>query len=231
MSSNTWMIVLVGLIPVIIGVSIVLYLVKKVNFKGKFRFNKIIIIIYFSLLIACGVIYEIIPKEPMVEKLSREELIQLQTENNSFQKSLLKLEENKLNKKFFKEEWSHEVSGNTLSLEYKGNETYSTGVVVEWTDATDQIIEGKIYRSNINVYGLNLDEKIPLHKVEWTGTQLVIHEPSVQELTFDQFSNKMYSLNQILHDGEIRMVRGKTYIHLKVPKHIEIVDPLGMQMY
>lgn len=229
--SNTSIIVLVGLLPVIIGVSIVLYLVKKVNFKGKFRINKFIIIIYFSLLIACGVIYEIAPKESMVEKISGEELIQLQTENNSFQKSLLKLEENKLNQKFLKEEWSHEINGNTLSLEYKGNEIYSTGVVVEWMDSTDQIIEGKVYRSHINVYGLNLDQKIPLHNVEWTGDQLVIHESSAQELTFDQFSNRLYSLNQILYGEEIRMVRGQTYIHLKVPKHIEVVDSLGLQMY
>ena len=229
--SASSMVLLVGLLPVIIGVGIVLYLVKKVNFKGKFRLNKFIIIIYLSLLIACGVLYEIIPKETNVEKLSGEELIQLQTENNSFQKSLLKLEDNKLNQKFLKEEWTHEIKGNILSLEYNGNDPYSTGVVVEWMDTTDQKIEGKVYRTNINVYGLNLDQKIPLHNVEWAGNQLVIHEFSTQELTFDQFSNRLYSLNQILHDEETRMVRGKTYIHLKVPKHIEIVDSLGLQMY
>ncbi|WP_277587012.1 hypothetical protein [Psychrobacillus antarcticus] len=231
MSITTWMIVLLGLLPAIIGVSIVLYLIKKLNLKGKFHLNKITTITYFSLLIACGVIYEIIPKEPTVDKLSNEQLVQLQTENNSFQKSLLKLEENKLNQKFLKEEWSHEINGNTLSLEYKGNEIYSTRVFVEWMETTDQIIEGKVYRSNLNVYGLNLDQKVPLHRVEWTGNQLVIHEPSVQELSFDRFSNRLYSFNQVLYDEEIRMVRGQTYIHLKVPKHIEIVDPLGLQMY
>jgi len=231
MSITTWMIVLLGLLPAIIGVSIVLYLIKKLNFKGKFQLNKITTITFFSLLIACGVIYELIPKEPSVEKLTGEKLVQLQTENNSFQRSLLKLEENKLNQKFLKEEWSHEMNGNTLSIEYKGNELYSTGVFVEWIDTTDQKVEGKVYRSNINVYGLNLDQKIPLHKVEWTGNQLVIHEPSVQELSFDQFSTRLYSFNQVLNDEEIRMVRGRTYIHLKVPKHIEIVDPLGLQMY
>lgn len=229
--SATWMILLVGLLPVIIGGGIVFYLVKKVNSKGKFGLNKFIIIGYFSLLIACVVIYEIIPKETNVEKLSQEELIQLQTENNSFQKSLLKLEENKLNNKFLKEELSHEISGNTLSFGYIGNDPYSTRVVVEWMDTTDQKIEGKVYRTNINVYGIDLDKKIPLHNVEWTGNELVIHEFSAQELTFDQFSNKLYSFKQILNDDEIRMVRGQTYIHLKVSKHIEVVDPLGLQMY
>lgn len=229
--SNTWMIVLIGLIPVVIGIIIVLYLTKKIKYKGSLRLNKIIITTYFSILVVCGVAYEIIPKEPMVERLSGEELIQLQTENNSFQRSLLKQEENKLNQKFLKEEWSHELSGNTLSLEYIGNEPYSTQVFVEWIDSTDLKIEGIEYRSHVNVYGLKMEDWIPLHEVEWNGNQLVIHEPSAQQLTFELFSNRLYSLNQTLFDEEIRMVRGQTYIHLKVPKHIEIVDPLGLQIY
>ena len=231
MSTTTWMIVLIGFIPVVIGIIIVLYLTKKVKFTGSVRINKIIIIIYFTLLIVCGAVYEILPKEPMIEQLSVEKLTQLQTENNSFQRSLLKQEENKLNQKFLKEEWSHDLSGNILSLNYIGNESFSTKVLIEWIDSEEQKIEGKVYRSNINEYGLEMGDRIPLHEVEWNGNQLVIHEPSEQQLIFELFSNKLYSLNQTLLDGEIRMVRGLTYIHLKVPKHIEIVDPLGMQMY
>ena len=229
--SNTWMLVLIGLIPVVIGIILVLYLTKKIKYKGSSRLNKIMIISYLTILITCGAVYEILPKATMVEQLSGEELIQLQTENNSFQRSLLKQEENKLNQEFLKEEWSHELIGNTLSLEYNGNDPYSTKVVVEWIDSTDQKIEGKVYRSHINIYGLVMEDRIPLHEVEWTGTQLIVQEPSEQRLTFDLFSNKLYSLNQTLYYDEIRMVRGYTYIHLAVPKHIEILDPLGLQMY
>lgn len=229
--SNTWMILLIGLIPVVIGVIVVLYLVKKVKYKGNLRLNKTIIAIYVGILITCVVVYEILPKEPMLERLSIEELKQLQVENESFEETLLKQEESKLSQKFLKEEWSHELSGNTLTLEYIGNDPYSTKVIVEWIDSTDQKIEGKVYRSNLNVYGLDIEDRIPLHKVEWTGNQLVIHEPSEQELAFDQFSNELFSLNHSLIDEEIRMVRGFTYIHIKVPKHIEIVDSLGLQLY
>ena len=229
--SNTWMLVLIGFIPVVIGIIMMLYLTKKIKYKGSLRLNKIIIIGYLTILIACGVVYEILPKGTVEQQLSEEKLIQLQTENNSFQRSLLKQEENKLNQKFLKEEWSHKMSGDTLSLEYIGNEPYSTKVVVEWIDSTAQEIEGKVYRSHINVYGLVIEDRIPLHEVEWTEDQLVIHEPVAQEINFDQFSNKLYSFNQSLSYEEISMVNGYTYIHLEVPKHMEIVDPLGLQMY
>lgn len=228
--SNTWMIFLIGLIPVVIGILIVLYITKKVKYKGSLRLNKIVIMIYFSLLIGVGVVYEIIPKEPIVEQLSEEQLQQLQTENEVFEAKLLKQEESKLSQKFLKEEWTHELSGNTLTLGYIGNDSYSTKVVVEWIDSTAQKIEGKVYRSHINLYGLKIEDKIPLHEAEWTGNELVIHEPVEQEFTFEQFSNELNVFQQT-DTMEIRMVRGFTYIHLKVPKHIEIVDPLGLQMY
>ncbi|MEK3980022.1 hypothetical protein MKY37_13295 [Psychrobacillus sp. FSL K6-2836] len=229
--SITWLILFIGLIPIVIGIIIVLYLTKKVKYKGNLRLNKIIITVYVGILIASGVVYELLPKETMLEKLSVEELVQLQTENNSFQKSLLKLEENKFNQKFLKEEWSHELSGNTLSLEYKGNDPYTTKVVVEWIDSTDLKVEGIEYRTHINVFGLKIEDRIPLNELDWNGDQLVIQEPSEQELNLELFSNELYSLKQSLLDEEIRMVRGLTYIHLKVPKHIEIVDPLGLQIY
>lgn len=229
--SITWLILFIGLIPIVIGIIIVLYLTKKVKYKGNLRLNKIIITVYVGILIASGVVYELLPKETMLEKLSVEELVQLQTENNSFQKSLLKLEENKFNQKFLKEEWSHELSGNTLSLEYKGNDPYSTKVVVEWIDSTDLKVEGIEYRTHINVFGLKIEDRIPLNELDWNGDQLVIQEPSEQELNLELFSNELYSLKQSLLDEEIRMVRGFTFIHLKVPKHIEIVDPLGLQIY
>lgn len=228
--SNMWMVLIIGLIPVVIGIIIVLFIVKKIKFKGNLRINKMIIAIYIGLLITSGVVYEISPKESKTEQFSIEELIQLQTENSAFEETLLKHEESKLSQKFLKEEWSYELSGNTLSLEYIGNDSYSTRVVVEWIDSENQIIDGKVYRSHINVYGLEMEDRIPLHKVDWNGNQLVIHEPSQQQLTFEQFSNKLNLFIQI-EEQEIRMVRGQTYIHLKVPKHIEIVDPLGLQIY
>lgn len=208
--SNTWLILFIGLIPIVIGIIIVLYLTKKVKYKGNLRLNKIIITVYVGILIASGIVYELLPKETMLEKLSVEELVQLQTENNSFQKSLLKLEENKFNQKFLKEEWSHELSGNILSLEYKGNDPYSTKVVVEWIDSTDFKVEGIEYRTHINVYGLKIEDRIPLNELDWNGDQLVIHEPSEKELNLELFSNELYSLKQSLLDEEIRMVRGQT---------------------
>ena len=79
----------------------------------------------------------------MVEQLSEEQLQRLQTENKVFEEKLLKQEESKLNQKFLKEEWTHEISGNTLTLGYIGNDSYSTRVVVEWIDSTDQKMREK----------------------------------------------------------------------------------------
>lgn len=228
--SNIWMVLIIGLIPVAIGIMIVLFLVNKIKYKGNLRISKMIIAIYFGILITSGVVYEILPKEPKLERLSTEELKQLQMENLAFEETLLKQEEDKSSQKFLKEQWSHMLSGNTLSLEYIGDDLYSTRVVVEWIDSGDQNIDGRVYQSHINVYGLDMEGRIPPHKVDWNGDQLVIHEPSEQQLTFEQFSNEL-NLFQQMETEEIRMVRGQTYIHLKVPKHIEIVDPLGLQMY
>lgn len=228
--SNMWMVLVIGLIPVVIGLVIVLFLVNKIKYKGNLRINKMIIVIYTGILITSGVVYELLPKESISEQLSVEELKQLQTENSVFEETLLKHEEGKMSRRFLKEQWSHVLSGNTLSLEYIGNDLYSTRVVVEWIDSDNQIIDGKVYRSHINVYGLEMEGRIPLHKVKWNGNQLIIHEPSEQQLTFEQFSNEFYLFQQP-DEEEIRMVRGLTYIHLKVPKQIEIVDPLGLQMY
>lgn len=228
--SNMWMVLVIGLIPVVIGLVIVLFLVNKIKYKGNLRINKMIIVIYTGILITSGVVYEFLPKESISEQLSVEELKQLQTENSVFEETLLKHEEGKMSRRFLKEQWSHVLSGNTLSLEYIGNDLYSTRVVVEWIDSENQIIDGKVYRSHINVYGLEMEGRIPLHKVKWNGNQLIIHEPTEQQLTFEQFSNEFYLFQQP-DEEEIRMVRGLTYIHLKVPKQIEIVDPLGLQMY
>lgn len=228
--SNMWMVLVIGLIPVVIVLIIVLFLVNKIKYKGNLRINKMIIVIYTGILITSGVVYELLPKESISEQLSVVELKQLQTENSVFEETLLKHEEDKMSRRFLKEQWSHVLSGNTLSLEYIGNDLYSTRVVVEWIDSDNQIIDGKVYRSHINVYGLEMEGRIPLHKVKWNGNQLIIHEPSEQQLRFEQFSNEFYLFQQP-DEEEIRMVRGLTYIHLKVPKQIEIVDPLGLQMY
>ena len=228
--SNMWMVLVIGLIPVVIVLIIVLFLVNKIKYKGNLRINKMIIVIYTGILITSGVVYELLLKESISERLSVEELKQLQTENSAFEETLLKHEDGKMSRRFLKEQWSHVLSGNKLFLEYIGNDLYSTRVVIEWTDSENQVIEGKVYRSHINVYGLEMEGRIPLHKVKWNGNQLIIHEPSEQQLTFEQFSNEFYLFQQP-DEEEIRMVRGLTYIHLKVPKQIEIVDPLGLQMY
>jgi len=228
--SNMWMVLVIGLIPVVIVLIIVLFLVNKIKYKGNLRINKMIIVIYTGILITSGIVYELLPKESISERLSVEELKQLQTENSAFEETLLKHEDGKMSRRFLKEQWSHVLSGNKLFLEYIGNDLYSTRVVIEWIDSENQVIEGKVYRSHINVYGLEMEGRIPLHKVKWNGNQLIIHEPSEQQLTFEQFSNEFYLFQQP-DEEEIRMVRGLTYIHLKVPKQIEIVDPLGLQMY
>ncbi|MEK4520589.1 hypothetical protein NSQ95_16940 [Psychrobacillus sp. FSL W7-1457] len=235
--SGVWIAFIVGLLPIVLILLISFVLIGGIkkgtkNLNGSLQLKKYIIFIYVVILFIAMLVYELIPNNHL-EPLTKEEVQVLEAENIQLEEALRNYEGNNLTERFLIDEWSHELSGNTLSIGYEGADSYSTRFVIEWTDANNQLIEGKVYRSNSIIEGIHLDKIIPLHELYWAGNHLSVKEPIGISLEFSEFSNRLVSLPKASSDDTYSFtnVRGMTYIHLKVPKHIEIDDALGLQIY
>ena len=235
--SGVWIAFIVGLLPIVLILLISFVLIGGIkkgtkNLHGSLQLKKYIVFAYIVILFIAMLVYELMPNNHL-ELLTEEEVQVLEVENIELEEALKNYEENNLTERFLIDEWSHELSGNTLSIGYEGTDSYSTRFVVEWTDAKNQLIEGKEYRSNFIIEGILLDKIIPLHELYWAGNHLSVKEPIGINLEFSEFSNRLVNLPKA-SSGETysyQNVRGMTYIHLKVPKHIEIDDALGLQIY
>ncbi|MEK4247224.1 hypothetical protein MKZ20_18175 [Psychrobacillus sp. FSL K6-2684] len=227
---------LVAFLPIVLIIVVALILIqlfkkRKRSFNGSFKLKKYIIFTYIVILLMATLVFELIPSNHS-NLLKKEEVQDLEAENKALEEALKNSETNSLTEKFLIEEWTQELSGTNLSIGYEGIDTYSTRFVVEWTDSSDQVVEGKVYRTNTLIFGIPMEEKIPLHMIYWSGNHLVSKEITGQKVEFNKFSNSLTILpddsNEVF---SYENVRGVTYIHLKVPKHIEIDDPLGLQIY
>lgn len=235
--SSIWIAFLIGLLPLVLLFLIALIVIGGIkkgtkNLNSSLQFKKSIVFTYIILLFMAMLVYELIPNNHL-ELLTKEEVQALEVENIQLEEALRNDEENNLTKRFMIEEWSYKLSGNTLSLGYEGTDSYSVKFIVEWIEDNNQRIEGKVYRSNSIISGIRFDEKIPSHELYWAGNHLSVKEPIGINLEFNEFSNRLVSLPET-SSGETysyKNVRGMTYIHLKVPKDIEIFDPLGLQIY
>ena len=227
---------LVAFLPIVLIIVVALILIqlfkkRKRPFNGSFKLKKYIIFTYIVILLMATLVFELIPSNHS-DLLKKEEVQELEVENKALEEALKNSETNSLTEKFLMEEWTQELSGTNLSIGYEGIDTYSTRFVVEWTDSSDQVVEGKVYRTNTLIFGIPMEEKIPLHMIYWSGNHLVAKEITGQKVEFNKFSNSLTILpNDSNEVFSYENVRGVTYIHLKVPKHIEIDDPLGLQIY
>ncbi|MEI4770141.1 hypothetical protein WAX74_10880 [Psychrobacillus sp. FJAT-51614] len=191
-----------------------------------------IILSYISVLFLAVVVYEFLP-DNSEEVITLNELEKLENENQVFDEAFRKNEVSKLKNDFLVEEWTHEVEGDTLHVVTSNSDYLTAKVYVEWTDSKEQQVEGKVYRTNIFIYGMNMKDRIPFSKVKWEENQLIIEEPTKQEFKYYRFSNNLalFTINDILPSIESGRVQGETYVYLKVPKHINVVDEMGLQLY
>ncbi|MFF2754721.1 hypothetical protein ACFVR1_13355 [Psychrobacillus sp. NPDC058041] len=198
------------------------------NKKG----SKWIIITYVSILLLAVVVYEFIPFNGD-EVITQKEFQKLENENLTFNQAFRNNEVNKLDSKFLEEEISQELSGDTLHIVSPSSDHPTAKVYVDWTDSKKQLVEGKVYRTNLTMYGIDFKEKIQLSKIELEGDKLIIQEPAEKELRFYRFSNQLavLSIDGLFQRYEYGRASGDTYIYLKVPKHINVVDEMGFQIY
>lgn len=228
---------ILAIIPFIIVLAItwlILRTVKKATKRVSTnqRLNKAVIIVYAGLLLLAPIVYAFLPDDGE-EMITQKEYQQLENENRAFNQAFGNKEASKLDTKFLVEEWTQELEGDTFSIVSPGSDWPRVRMFVEWTDTKERLVEGKMYRTNLYMYGLNLKDKVPLLKMQWEGNELLIEEPSIKEINFYGFSNQLVSLSGILprHEYGSLSMQGATYIYLKVPKHMNVVDEMGFLLY
>ncbi|WP_313893388.1 hypothetical protein [Psychrobacillus sp.] len=228
---------ILSLLPVIIMLVIAWLIfggLKKVakHISMNQRFNKGVIIVYTGLLLLAAVVYEFLP-DSGYEMITQKEYHQFENENRAFKQAFGNNEVSKLDTKFLIEEWTQELEGDTFAIVSPGSDRPAVRGYVEWTDTKERVVEGKMYRTNLYMYGSNLKDKLPLLKMQWQGNELLIERPAKQEIKFYGFSNQLVSLSGILsrHEYGSLDMQGETYIYLKVPKHMNVVDELGFLLY
>lgn len=196
------------------------------------RLAKGIILSYISVLFLAVVVYELMPANAE-EVISINELKELENKNQVFDEAFRKNEVSKLHKDFLVEEWTHEIEGDTFHIVSSNSDYLPAKIYVEWTDSKEQLVEGKVYRTNLFIYGMNMKDRIPFSKVKWEEDQLIIEEPTEQEYKYYRFSNNLaiLTINDVFPSNETVRVQGETYLYLTVPKHMNVVDEMGLQLY
>ncbi|KQL35211.1 hypothetical protein [Psychrobacillus sp. FJAT-21963] len=196
------------------------------------RLAKGIILSYVSVLLFAVILYELMPANEE-EIFTKSDLEKLENENQVFDEAFRKNEVSKLHKDFLVEEWTHEIEGDTFHIVSSNPDYLPAKVFVEWTDSKEKRIEGKMYRTNLFINGMNMKDRIPFSKVKWEGDQLIIEMPTEQEFKYYRFSNNLAILtnNDVFPSNETVIVHGETYLYLTVPKHMNVVDEMGLQLY
>ena len=194
--------------------------------------NKWIVIIYFGILLLSVFVHVLLP-ENEGKIITDSEIQQLQKENDAFEIAFRDGEAKKLDSKFLVDEWARELGGYTLNINTTHLNSIRPKVYVEWIDSKESEIEAKLYQTNINLYGINIDDKVPKIKIEWEDEQLIIKSPPSQDLNYYIFSNSFPILGILDFESAHNRIgaHGNTYIYLKVPKHINVVDETGLQFY
>ncbi|SES36821.1 hypothetical protein [Psychrobacillus sp. OK032] len=202
------------------------------RFNWSQRLNKWVLYIYVGILLLAAFVYELISANGD-EIVAPKEYTMLKTENKVFQQAFENNEESKFDPNFLVEEWTQELEGDTLEIISIGSNFPTERLNIEWTDSKEQLVEVKMYKTHSYMDGINLGEEIPLSKIEIKDKQIILKAPPHKELTYYRFSNELAALSIVdsLDVREQRRVLGYTYIYLKVPKHINVIDKDGLQFY
>ncbi|MDI2585652.1 hypothetical protein OR571_00420 [Psychrobacillus sp. NEAU-3TGS] len=193
------------------------------------RSNKWILCIYIVVLLLAVVVYEATQTNGE-EALTSKEYTTFINKNNVFQQAFENNEESKLDSKFLIEEWTQELEGDSLEVILNGSDVLMN---IEWTDSKEQLVEAKMYRTYSYMGGINMGKEIPLPTLEVKDNQIILTAIPQKERTYYRFTNELtfFSTVNNLDAREQRRVIGHTYIYLKVPKHINVIDKDGLQFY
>ncbi|WP_144511406.1 hypothetical protein [Bacillus sp. FJAT-22090] len=234
MNMSTWAVAIIPLIILLFLIWLFLRFGRKAtkHINWTKRANKWIVYIYVSVLLLAVIAYVFIPTKGN-EIVTPKEYTKLKKENEVFQQAFGNKEESKLDPKFLVKEWTQQLKGDTLEIISKGSNFPSEMMSIEWTDSKEQLVDIKMYRTYSYMDGLNLDGEIPLSTIEMKDDQIILTAPPLAELTYYRFSNELASISMMesMDDWKQRGILGNTYIYLKVPKNINVIDKDGLQFY
>jgi len=154
--------------------------------------------------------------------LSEKEVETLYEENmeleSAFQKGEIKNLDHMIVDTFSYEETSDQVILNSDLV-------VQTKVWIEWIDSDASVIEGTVYQSHYVNEGINENLNIP--QINWNGEVLSIKNERQVEKDIHYLKAALY-INEFINRDK-RYFHNTIYIHLKVPKHMELIDESGLQ--
>ncbi|MGE7624752.1 hypothetical protein ACQKMD_17360 [Viridibacillus sp. NPDC096237] len=231
------------LLPFIIYLFITIIVIRYFYKKAKQlelvkRPTKIIILSYIVLLILSLSIYPAI-KSTEFSHLTNAEVQQRINTNKTFVKNALANKLTAEDEKFLVDQWTYTIEGEQLDLELASPDEYiREQVIVHWTDAKNQQIEGKVYAINSVLLNLDLTAKVKSTLIRWTDNHtLNFKKPESVEIKGNLFTDEIgmfpfiNSAMEISDADEILERDNSIYVVLKVPKHINVNDVSGLRLY
>ncbi len=186
------------------------------------RGSKGFIFLYVLLLIGSVIIFVLLPSKGETV-LSEKEVEALYEENmeleNAFQEGKVENLDHML-----VDTLSYDVVGEKLIL------TSSLGirakVWVEWIDSETSVVEGNVYRANYVFNGIKAG---PSHlQINWDGEVLSLSNELEAKREIHYLKADLSS-DEFISDYHQYYFWDTIYIHLKVPKHLDVIDESGLQ--
>ena len=184
--------------------------------------SKGFILLYVFVLIGSVLIFVVLPNKGATA-LSEQQIEVLYQENmkleKAFQEKSIKNIDHMLVDSF-----TYEVSGKEMAL--VSDMHAQTRVWIDWVDSQASFVEGTVYRTNY-VY-----DKIKVEpssvQITWNEDVLSIQHERKVERNIHHIKPAL-AIEELMNNEDKRYFWDTVYIHLKVPKHLEVIDESGLQ--
>ena len=184
--------------------------------------SKGFILLYVFVLIGPVLIFVALPNKGETA-LSEQQIEVLYQENmkleKAFQEKSIKNIDHMLVDSF-----TYEVLGKEVTL--VSDMHTQTRVWIDWVDSQASVVEGTVYRTNY-VYD-NIKVEPNSVQINWNEDVLSIkHERKVERNI--HLIKPALAIEELVNNEDKRYFSDTIYIHLKVPKHLEVIDESGLQ--
>jgi flagellar basal body-associated protein FliL len=227
------------IIYLLITIIVVRFIFKKAkHFQLTKRPTKIIIGIYIVLLVASVALYPALTSSNSLYLTDEKAKKQLKL-NKVFEQNALANKLTEEDEKYLVDKWTYILKGEELYLKQVSPDEYiNEQVIVHWTDNRKQQIEGKVYKTRNILSNMDFSEKVKPTMISWSDEHTLNFENPdsytfegnlfTDEIGLFPFANRGF--NTFDFDKNIG-ADGSTYVILKVPKHINVIDENGLRMY
>ncbi|MGE7918888.1 hypothetical protein ACQKM9_08045 [Viridibacillus sp. NPDC093762] len=223
----------------LITIIVVRFIFKKAkHFQSTKRLTKLIIVMYIALLVVSVALYPALTSSNSLYLSNENVQKQLKT-NKVFEQNALANKLTEEDEKYLVDKWTYTIKGKELYLKQVSPDEYiNEQVIVHWTDERKQQIEGKVYKTRSILYNMDLSEKVKPTVISWSDQHtLNFKKPDSYEYEGNLFRDEIglfpfanRGFKEFDFDENIG-ADGSTYVILKVPKYINVIDENGLRMY